>query len=103
MLRPFPLFLGPPFYLTVGYMRREKTEENKTKRLYLCYWGKCSVSDGSVSSAKSDEICSCQRIKPQWAGIPPEWIGQAQRDSPVFTEHLHIISFIPVSANGQVK
>lgn len=32
------------------------------------------------------------RIKPQWASIPSEWFDLAQRDSPVLTEHLHVIS-----------
>lgn len=65
--------------------------------------GRYSISEGSVSSAKPGEICHCQRIKPWWESIPPEWIGLAQGDSPVFTGHLHVISFLPVSVNGQIE
>lgn len=65
--------------------------------------GMCSISEESVLSLRPGEICHCQRIKPSGARIPPEWMGLAQRNYLVFTEHLHLISFLPVSVNGQIK
>lgn len=79
MLRLFPLFLGSYFQITVNYRRR-----GKRKDCIGVYEGRL---EGSVSLAKSGEICSSQRIKLQWAVIPPEWIGMAEKNVPVSSEH----------------
>lgn len=82
MLRLFPLFLGSYFQIN------ELQENRKKKKDYIdVYGGRYSILEGSVSSAKSGEICSSQRIKSQCAVIPPVWTGMAERNAPVFTEH----------------
>lgn len=90
--KAFLFVSGTPFLAYCGVRGGGRGYEGVGKRVLVFMVAGTSFQRDEYHQQSQVRSAHCWRIKPQWAGIPLEWVGLAQRNSPVFTEHLHVIS-----------